>query len=315
VEVLAVEVEDSAPAPPQAVASALSAAAQTLSLDNCSGFVHSTAAPSSSSKPLTTPRPLLTLLFSEAKSESFKIPVNTTFSYRPSRTSKPAPEPLGPHRHGPAGGGGRRACLLAVACLSLGLAHAQTASNPDTLDERLNLLERQLRDLAAENQALRHELGVTNVYVKPTGPVQELKIGGIIQAQADFGDKGDARWTSDNDRFYVRRARIKALGRFLEDFDFKIELDLAGALGESSSLRAQLTDGWVNWNHYDFARIKAGQFFPCSATKNARTPPPSKASSSASPATGCCRSVNWARNGGVTPSKTDRLGASASSMA
>jgi phosphate-selective porin len=211
---------------------------------------------------LTTPRPLLTLLFSEAKSESFKIPVNTTFSYRPSRTSKPAPEPHGPHRHGPAGGGGRRACLLAVACLGLGLAHAQTASNPDTLDERLNLLERQLRDLAAENQALRHELGVTNVYVKPTGPVQELKIGGIIQAQAEFGDQGDARWASDYDRFYVRRARIKAVGRFLEDFDFKVELDLAGALGESTSLRAQLTDGWVNWNHYDFARLKAGQFFP-----------------------------------------------------
>ena len=155
--------------------------------------------------------------------------MNTTFSYRQSHSSKPDPAPLAPRHLGTAAGAGRRACLLAVACLGLGLAHAQTTSNPGTLDERLDLLERQLRDLAAENQALRQELGVTNVHVKPTGPVQELKIGGIIQAQAEFGDQGDARWASDYDRFYVRRARIKAVGRFLEDFDFKVEMDLAGA--------------------------------------------------------------------------------------
>jgi len=142
------------------------------------------------------------------------------------------------------------------------VAHAQTAPGASDFEERLDQLELELRNLRDENQALRHELGVTNVYVKPIGPVKELKIGGLIQAQADFGDKGDARWASDYDRFYVRRARIKALGQFFEDFDFKVELDLAGVLGEATGLRAQLTDGWVNWNRYDFARVKAGQFFP-----------------------------------------------------
>jgi phosphate-selective porin OprO and OprP len=155
-----------------------------------------------------------------------------------------------------------RVSWFATALLLAGLAHAQTEPGSANLEERLDRLELELRNLLEENQSLRQELGVTNVYVKPTGPVHELRIGGLIQAQADFGDKGDARWASDNDRFYVRRARIKALGRFFEDFDFKIELDLAGALGEASGLRAQLTDGWLNWNRYDFARVKAGQFFP-----------------------------------------------------
>jgi len=152
--------------------------------------------------------------------------------------------------------------LVATTLLMACLAHAQTDPGSGNFEERLDKLELELRNLRDENSALRQELGVTNVYVNPIGPVQELEIGGLIQAQADFGDKGDARWTSDNDRFYVRRARIKALGRFFEDFDFKIELDLAGALGEASGLRAQLTDGWINWNRCDFARVKAGQFFP-----------------------------------------------------
>jgi phosphate-selective porin OprO and OprP len=152
--------------------------------------------------------------------------------------------------------------LLAASLFALGIGHAQPAQGSEDFEERLNKLELEMRNLRSENQALRQELGVTNVYVKPIGPVHELKIGGIIQAQADFGDKGDARWASDHDRFYVRRARIKALGRFLEDFDFRVELDLAGTLAEASGLRAQLADGWVNWNRYDFAHIKAGQFFP-----------------------------------------------------
>ena len=152
--------------------------------------------------------------------------------------------------------------LLTTAWFVVQVAHAQTAPGASDFEDRLDQLELELRNLRDENQALRHELGVTNVYVKPIGPVKELKIGGLIQAQADFGDKGDARWASDYDRFYVRRARIKALGQFFEDFDFKVELDLAGVLGEATGLRAQLTDGWVNWNRYDFARVKAGQFFP-----------------------------------------------------
>lgn len=94
--------------------------------------------------------------------------------------------------------------------------------------------------------------------VKPAGKEPTLTIGGLLQVQADFGDRGDSRFAGD--RFYLRRARLNATGKFLEEFDFKLELDLAGNLGAASALRAQMTDGFVNWNRYPAANVKVGQF-------------------------------------------------------
>jgi phosphate-selective porin OprO and OprP len=131
------------------------------------------------------------------------------------------------------------------------------------VEERLERLEREMAALQEENRMLRQELGVTNAaLVQSIGPVKELRIGGLVQAQADFGDQGDLRWASHHDRFYLRRVRLNTIGRFAEHFDFRAELEVAGALGEVTGLRAQLTDGWVNWNRYEAARLKVGQFFP-----------------------------------------------------
>ena len=96
--------------------------------------------------------------------------------------------------------------------------------------------------------------------VKPSGKEPTLTIGGLLQAQADFGDRGDSRFTNDNDRFYLRRARLNAAGRFLEEFDFRLELDLAGSLAATSALRAQMTDGFINWNRLPHANVRVGQF-------------------------------------------------------
>jgi phosphate-selective porin OprO and OprP len=100
--------------------------------------------------------------------------------------------------------------------------------------------------------------------VTPAGKEPWLKIGGLLQVQADFGDRGDGRFTTSNDRFYLRRARLNAVGRFLEEFDFKIEIEVSGQLGNnptiSSNLRAQMTDGYINWNRYPQGNIKGGQF-------------------------------------------------------
>jgi phosphate-selective porin OprO/OprP len=98
------------------------------------------------------------------------------------------------------------------------------------------------------------------IVVRPAGKEPTLTIGGLLQIQADGGDRGDARWTNDNDRFYLRRARLNATGRFLEEFDFRLEMDLAGSLANSSGLRAQLTDGYINWNRYAAANVRTGQF-------------------------------------------------------
>jgi phosphate-selective porin OprO/OprP len=98
------------------------------------------------------------------------------------------------------------------------------------------------------------------VVVKTAGGEVSLKLGGLIQAQFDGGDRGDARFTNGDDRFYLRRARLNATGSFLEQFDFRFEMDLAGSLGNTSGFRAQLTDGYINWNRYAAANVRAGQF-------------------------------------------------------
>ncbi len=156
------------------------------------------------------------------------------------------------------------AALLSTTLFALALSVRSQDAAPATVEDRLKKLEQELQGLQEENRQLRQELGVSPPAVKAAGPVKELKLGGYIQAQAEFGDPGDARWTgnSANDRFYVRRARLNASGVFLEHVDFRIEMDLAGSLGEATGLRAQLTDGWANWNYYDFANLKMGQFFP-----------------------------------------------------
>lgn len=102
--------------------------------------------------------------------------------------------------------------------------------------------------------------GQTTGTVKPGGKEPTLTLGGLLQVQSELGDRGDARFASDNDRFYLRRARLNATGKFLEEFDFRLELDLAGTLGNTSGLRAQMTDGYVTWNRYAKANVRVGQF-------------------------------------------------------
>ncbi len=96
--------------------------------------------------------------------------------------------------------------------------------------------------------------------VKPAGKEPTLALGGLLQVQVETGDRGDTRFTNGNDRIYLRRARLNATGKFLEEFDFRVELDLAGSLSNSASLRAQMTDGFINWNRNPAANVRAGQF-------------------------------------------------------
>ena len=108
------------------------------------------------------------------------------------------------------------------------------------------------------------DYAIAQIVVQPAGKEVSLKIGGLVQVQADIGDKGDGRFTTADDRIYLRRARLNAIGTFLEEFDFKLEVDASGSLGNnptiSSNLRVQLTDCYINWNKYSRANIRGGQF-------------------------------------------------------
>jgi phosphate-selective porin len=90
-----------------------------------------------------------------------------------------------------------------------------------------------------------------------------VALGGLLQVQAEAGDQGDARFSHDHDRLYLRRARLNAGGTLLEQFDFRLEADFAGGLGGSSDLRGQLTDAYVDWKGVGgkgTARVRVGQF-------------------------------------------------------
>lgn len=152
------------------------------------------------------------------------------------------------------------AALLGAAVLAAPLARAL---EPE-IEARFKALEAQIQSLKTENQQLRRELGADGkaglVDVKPAGKEPVLALGGMVQAQAEFGDKGDTRF-SGQDRFFLRRARLSASGRFLEEFDFKVEGEFANSLaGGTTGASAVLTDGYLNWSHFSWANLKVGQF-------------------------------------------------------
>ncbi len=139
---------------------------------------------------------------------------------------------------------------------------AYTAS----IEERLAELEKQTARLASENAALKKQLGYSAdgkapVLVVAGGKVEKLSLGGFIQTNAEFGDTPDSRWAGENDRFFLRRARINLNAKLAHDFSARIEADFgANALNAGASRSGQLTDAYVQWSKYDFANLRVGQF-------------------------------------------------------
>jgi hypothetical protein len=143
-------------------------------------------------------------------------------------------------------------------------ARAQSPVDSVATEARLRRLEQAVGDLRAENERLRAGRAAPSAtdpaVVRAAGRAPSLALGGLVQVQGEFGDRTDARFTTDNDRFLLRRARLNASGRFLEHFEFRTELDLGGSLGEAGGLRAQATDFFVTWKRFAGAAVRAGQF-------------------------------------------------------
>lgn len=168
----------------------------------------------------------------------------------------------------------------------LTLASAAHAADPLSIEDRLRALEAKVDVLQQENAALRQQLtgtpatipsgtaphtaasdhfrtsstDVPAVVVVPNGHVNRLAIGGYIQAQAEFGDAGDARFAGINDRIYFRRARLNVSGSFAEHFDFKIDGEY-GAYNSAAAtgLRMQANEIFINWSRYPAANLRIGQ--------------------------------------------------------
>ena len=139
------------------------------------------------------------------------------------------------------------------------------AARADTIEERLQRLEDQVAALKTENAQLRRDLGLEVLARQPdvraaSSSSESVQLGGMLQAQAETGDRGDSRYTTSNSRIFLRRARLNVGGRFVQDFTFRTELEVAGSVNDTSGFRAQLTDAYINWGRFDFANVRVGQF-------------------------------------------------------
>jgi len=137
-----------------------------------------------------------------------------------------------------------------------------TPAFSQSVEERLAKLEQEVRELRAENAELRAQFTAPPAQqeVKPAGKESKMLIGGYLHAQAESGGRVDSRFDDDNDRVFLRRARVNVQGSFAEGFDFKAEMDLAGGAGSASAIPAQATDLYAQWSKVPFAQIRAGQF-------------------------------------------------------
>lgn len=146
------------------------------------------------------------------------------------------------------------------------IAGAATALGAASVDERLAALERQVGELAGENQLLRARLAQAGdraapVYVRPEGREGGLTLGGLIHLHGEAGGAPDARFTGLSDRFQLRRMRVAIAGAFAEHVGFKVESDFGNAaIAGKSGSSGQLTDACVTWTRYSAVNVRVGQF-------------------------------------------------------
>lgn len=152
--------------------------------------------------------------------------------------------------------------LTLTSTLGVEPARAWSSANSDTLaalDARVRALEDEVARLRQEVAAPVPTVLAPPV-VRPSGRESALAVGGLVQVQGEFLKRGDLRYTSRHDRVLLRRARLNATAGYLEDYEARIEIELAGSVTETSGLRAQLTDGFVGWNRFRALNVRVGQF-------------------------------------------------------
>ncbi|MCU1246007.1 MAG: Phosphate-selective porin, partial [Acidobacteria bacterium] len=154
--------------------------------------------------------------------------------------------------------------MRAIVVAAILLSAPRVLADESAVEARLARLEQEVATLRQENAQLRRDLGLEVVArqndLKSAPKAESIQLSGLLQTQAEAGDQGDSRFSDGNSRLYLRRARLALSGRFLEEFNFRAELEMAGSLTNTSAFRAQLLDGFANWNRYDSANVRVGQF-------------------------------------------------------
>lgn len=86
--------------------------------------------------------------------------------------------------------------------------------------------------------------------LKPT-----IKFGGYIMTKYSISDRSGQ---SNNGGFDLRFVRLYADGTVYKDFYYKFQLEVNGAPGVDKGPR--IVDAFIEWQKFDFLRIKMGQF-------------------------------------------------------
>lgn len=84
---------------------------------------------------------------------------------------------------------------------------------------------------------------------------QDLKLSGYGMIQYRAQDK----ITDEQNTFNLRLVRVAIEGRAHDDFYYKAQMQINGNTSEGSSA-IRLVDLFGEWQHFDFFRVKAGQF-------------------------------------------------------
>lgn len=86
---------------------------------------------------------------------------------------------------------------------------------------------------------------------------QNTTAGGFIIAKYNYNDR---EGQTKNGGFDIRRFRVYAESRILDDFYIKGQMQISGSPRESGENGAHLLDAFIEWQKYKFARVKFGQF-------------------------------------------------------
>lgn len=84
---------------------------------------------------------------------------------------------------------------------------------------------------------------------------QNVNLSGYVISEYQYSGQDGL---TPHDKFSLRLVRLSLDGKVAKQFYFKIQTQLNGAPGSTSGPR--IVDAFLEWQKYDFARIKVGQF-------------------------------------------------------
>ena len=83
----------------------------------------------------------------------------------------------------------------------------------------------------------------------------KLKFGGYIIGKYSISDQSG---TATNGGFDLRFVRLYMNGYCFKDFYYRLQMEVNGAPGNDKGPR--IVDAFIEWQHFDFLRVKLGQF-------------------------------------------------------